>query len=83
VIEMSAVKIPADQLSPDTLQNVIEEFVSRSGTDYGDKEVPIDTKIIQVRYQLKEGLAVLVYDEKTDTCNIFNADDPVVRGLKE
>ena len=40
---MIAIKIPTDRLSPDTLQSVIEEFVSRSGTDYGDKEVPIDT----------------------------------------
>ncbi len=81
MIEMSAIKIPSDRLSPETLQSLIEEFISRSGTDYGDKEVPIDTKIRQVKFQLEAGIAVLVYDEETETCNIFNVDDPVVRGL--
>jgi uncharacterized protein len=79
---MPAIIIPTDLLSPDTLQSVIEEFVSRSGTDYGEKEVPIDTKIRLVNYQLEVGIAVLVYDEETETCNIFNADDLVVNNLK-
>lgn len=79
---MSAFIIPINHLNPDTLQNIIEEFVSRAGTDYGEKEVLIDTKIRQVKYQLETGQAVLVYDEETGMCNIFNIDDPVVKNLK-
>ena len=79
---MSAYIIPADRLSPETLQSVIEEFVSRSGTDYEEKEVTIDTKTGQVKYLLESGKAVLVYDEETEMCNIFNRDDPVVKNLE-
>ncbi len=45
---MTAIKIPYVQLSPEALHGVIEEFVTRDGTDYGEFEVPLDTKISQV-----------------------------------
>lgn len=51
---MNAVKIPYDQLSPEALHGVIEEFVTRDGTDYGEVEIPLETKIAQV-------LAVVVF----------------------
>lgn len=82
-IKMGAVKIPIDQLSPETLMGVIEEYVTRDGTDYGKTEVSLETKIGQVKYQLEKKYSVLLYDKETDTCNIFQADDPVVRGLGE
>ena len=78
---MSTIKIPIDRLKPDILLSVIEEFVTRSGTDYGERDVPIDIKIKEVKHLLKTGLAVLLYDEETETCNIFLVDDPVVRSL--
>jgi uncharacterized protein YheU (UPF0270 family) len=73
---MSAVKIPIDQLSSKTLDGVIEEFVSRNGTDYGMTDVPLETKMQQVKKQLKSGQVVLVYDEAMQTCNILSAEDP-------
>ena len=80
---MSTIKIPIDRLKPDILLSVIEEFITRSGTDYGEREVPTDIKIKEVRHLLETGLAVLLYDEETETCNIFLVDDPVIRSLEE
>jgi uncharacterized protein YheU (UPF0270 family) len=79
---MSTIKIPIDRLKPGILLSVIEEFVTRSGTDYGEREVPTDIKIKEVKHLLKTGLAVLLYDEETETCNIFLADDPVIRSME-
>jgi uncharacterized protein YheU (UPF0270 family) len=79
---MSTIKIPIDRLKPDILLSVIEEFVTRSGTDYGEREVPTDVKIKEVKHLLKTGLAVLLYDEETETCNIFLVDDLVIKGLE-
>jgi len=73
---MSVVKIPIDQLSPEAILGVIEEFVSRDGTDYGMTDVPLETKMQQVKRQLKSGQSVLVYDEAMQTCNILSAEDP-------
>jgi uncharacterized protein YheU (UPF0270 family) len=75
---MTPLKIPYDQLSPDALKGVIEEFVTRDGTDYGEHEVPLETKINQVLTQLKNGRAVIVFDPESETCNIMRADDPAL-----
>ena len=79
---MSTTKIPIDRLKSDILMSVIEEFITRSGTDYGEREVPTDIKIKEVKHLLKTGLAVLLYDEETETCNIFLVDDPVIRSME-
>ena len=78
---MKAVKIPYDQLSPEALQGVVEEFVTRDGTDYGEVEVPLETKISQVMAQLRSGKAVIVFDQETETCTILRSDDPLVKVL--
>ena len=80
---MSVIKIPINRLSPEILEQVLEEFVTRDGTDYGKTEVPLETKIRQIKYQLESGSAILVFDGKTETCNIFSANDPVIRFLKD
>jgi uncharacterized protein YheU (UPF0270 family) len=59
--------IPYQMLSPEALRGVIEAFVTREGTDYGEHTVPLATKIMQIRQQLDAGTAVIVYDEETSS----------------
>ena len=73
--------IPVNKLSAKALQGVIEEFISRSGTDYGAIEASLETSIRQVKAKLKSGSAVLVYDDETETTNIFLADDPILKKM--
>ncbi len=75
--------IPIDRLSAEALRGVIEEFVSREGTDYGVKEAPWETKFYQVRDKLEKGLAVLVFDDETETTNILLADHPKLKQIKQ
>jgi uncharacterized protein YheU (UPF0270 family) len=63
-------EIPYTALSPDALRGVIEEFISREGTDYGEQEFTFEDKIGQVRSQLESGEVVLTFDEETETCNL-------------
>ena len=67
--------VPIDQIDPDTLTNLIKEFVLREGTDYGEEEAALNLKIEQVRAQLKSGTAVLVFSELHETINIMPAAD--------
>ncbi len=62
--------IPFEQIDPDTLYNLIKEFVLREGTDYGEHEISVDEKIEQVKQQLKSGKAVIVYSELHETIDI-------------
>lgn len=78
---MSIHKIPVSRLSPEALQGVIEEFISRAGTDYGEIEAPMETKFRQVKYKLENGSAVLIFDDETETTNIFLTDDPILKKL--
>jgi len=78
---MSIHIIPVNKLSAIALKGVTEEFISRGGTDYGANEASMETKFKQVKYKLKNGLAVLVYDDETETTNIFLADDPILKKL--
>jgi len=79
---MTALKIPYDQLSSEALQGVIEEFVTRDGTDYGEVEISLETKIAQVLAQIKSGKAVIVFDQKSETCTILNSDHPALKGIE-
>jgi uncharacterized protein len=73
--------IPINKLSTTALKGVIEEFITRCGTDYGTEEATLDTKFKQVKNQLKNGTVVLVFDDQTETTNIFMADDPVLKKI--
>ncbi|NOX92067.1 MAG: YheU family protein [Gammaproteobacteria bacterium] len=65
--------IPHQELSPDALQALVEEFVTRSGTDYGTCETSLTEKVQQVVRQLENGEAVIVYDTTMEACNITTA----------
>ncbi len=80
---MTALKIPYDQLSAEALQGVIEEFVTRDSTDYGEIEIPLETKITQVLALLKSGKAVIVFDQESETCTILKSDNPALVGIEK
>ncbi|MDC8829328.1 YheU family protein [Alteromonas gilva] len=62
--------IPIDEIAAETLHNIAKEFVLREGTDYGEIETELSTKVAQVVSQLKSGEALLVYSELHDTVDI-------------
>jgi uncharacterized protein YheU (UPF0270 family) len=64
------IKIPIDELSPDALEALIEEFVSRDGTDLAEA----GAKVAQVRGQLLSGAVIIVYDEASESANIVPKD---------
>lgn len=64
------IAVPWSQLAPETLQAVIESFVLREGTDYGMYDVPLASKVSQVRMQLERGEAQIVFDPATDSVDI-------------
>ncbi len=81
--QTSGLIIPFNELSPEALQGVIQEYVTRDGTDYGESEIPLNTKALQVLNQLQAGKAVIVFDPKTETCNIVPSGDALSPGTKK
>ncbi len=73
--ERRGIELSPDDLSPEALRGLIEEFVTRDGTDYGGVERSVEEKITQVTAQLTSGEARLVFDPETETANIVVARD--------
>ena len=69
------VDLSPEDLSPEALRALVEEFVTRDGTDYGAMERNVEGKIAQVLAQLRSGEARLVFDPKTETASIAPARD--------
>lgn len=69
--DVQGIEVPPDKLSDETLNGVIDEFITREGTDYGHQETSASAKRAQVRTQLQEGDALLLFDPKTETINII------------
>lgn len=63
------------KLSADALQGLLEEFVSRDGTDSGYTKLSLQQRVAQVRRQLERDEAVVVYNEVTHTANIISRRD--------
>jgi len=66
--------IPHDQLSPETLTLLIEDFVTRDGTDNGD-ETPLQTRVERVRHALAKGQAFIVFDPESQQCTLMLKHD--------
>jgi uncharacterized protein YheU (UPF0270 family) len=63
--------IPVDRLSSDALRGLVEEFITREGTDYGNLEVNLETKVQQVKQQLDRGEVLIVFDGATESVNLM------------
>ncbi|PIJ51217.1 hypothetical protein BL250_06015 [Erwinia sp. OLTSP20] len=63
--------IPWQQLDAETLNNLLEAFVLREGTDYGEQERSLAQKVEDVRRQLENGEVVLVWSELHESVNIM------------
>lgn len=67
--------VPVDALAEDTLQALLEEFASRDGTDYGERETPLADRVEQLRAGLVTGRATLLYDADSEQWDILAAED--------
>ena len=64
------VVIPYTELSEDALRGVLESFVLREGTEYGERDVSLDQKVAQVTRQLQRGEAQIVFDPGSETVDV-------------
>lgn len=75
--------IPPNQLSEDALQGVLEEFIGREGTDYGEQELTLDEKVARLRPQVARGEVLIVFDEFLETLTLMRREDYREQGRDE
>lgn len=71
--ELEPVEVPYTALSADALRGLVEEFVTRDGTDYGVRERTVEEKIRDVVRQLERGEVKIVFDPASRTANLLPA----------
>lgn len=64
------IEIPFEQINPETLRNMIAEFVTREWADLGGSDYTLDNKIAQVLRQLQDNRAKVVFDLTSESWNI-------------
>ncbi|HEY2736401.1 MAG TPA: YheU family protein [Polyangiales bacterium] len=63
-------EIPLDDLSPDALLGVVDDFVLREGTEYGASDFSLQQKVAHVMQQLERSEAQIVFDPNSDSLDI-------------
>lgn len=66
--------IPPENLEPETLRRLLEDFVTRDGTDNGD-DTPLEHRVERVRQALARREAFIVYDVLSEQCNFLLRQD--------
>jgi len=64
------IDVPYERLDPETLRNVIQEFVTRDGADWGEAGCTLEDKVGQVMQQLRSRKVKIVFDLNSETTNI-------------
>lgn len=65
--------VPYTELAPELLHAVVESYVLREGTDYGEKEFSLEEKVAHVIRQLKRGEARIMFDPESESVSIVKA----------
>ena len=68
------IEVPPAQLSAEALRAVVESFVLREGTDYGEREYSLGEKVEQVMRQLARGEARILFDPEAQSIQILVSD---------
>ena len=65
--------IPYRQLSEDALAGIIDDYILREGTDYGERELSLEEKRARLKKQLARGEVAITYDARTNSCTLVPA----------
>jgi len=71
--EAAFVEISLEQLSQAALRGLVEEFVTRDGTDYGSAELGLEEKVARLMSELGSGDAKIVFDPESETVTVVLA----------
>jgi uncharacterized protein YheU (UPF0270 family) len=69
------VVVPADRLSPDALQAVIEDFITVQMPEDWSAEEPMATRVEKIKRMLAKGLVEIRFDPQTQACGLFENEE--------
>lgn len=70
-MEQKPIEIPPDKITPEVLEQIIESFILREGTDYGIHEASFDSKKNQIKKQIDQGHICIIFDFTTESVTLM------------
>ncbi len=67
--------IPYQKLPQETLTALIENYITREGTDYGLQEIDSDQKVEQVKAAIVSGGVVIVFDVASESTSLLSSHE--------
>ena len=71
----TGIVIPPNRLDPQSLANLIDEFILREGTDYGKNEIELSTKRQQLLNQIENQNLLILFDPNQESTTLINKKD--------
>jgi uncharacterized protein len=75
------IEVPRESLSPEALEGLVEEFITREGTDYGAHEHSLEAKRASVMKQLERNRIAIVFDFESESTTLVSRDELKQLGL--
>jgi uncharacterized protein len=69
------IEIPPDALPHEILAALLEEFITREGTDYGDHELTLAEKVSRLKPQISRGDVLILFDTDSEQVHIMTRRD--------
>lgn len=71
----SHIRVPVESLSREALEGLVEEFITREGTDYGEREFSLQEKRSQLLRQLSRGEIAIVFALEGETTTLVSKQE--------
>ncbi|MBP6700292.1 MAG: YheU family protein [Halioglobus sp.] len=68
------VEVPPQRLQADVLQALLEEYASRDGTDYGERELSLEQKVDSLHRQMQRRELLIVFDAVSEQWDLLSAE---------
>ena len=65
------IQVPPQRLQKEVLQALLEEYASRDGTDYGEREVTLDSKVESLQRQIGSNELCIIYDADSEQWDLL------------
>jgi uncharacterized protein YheU (UPF0270 family) len=69
------VRVPHEELTQEALIALVEDFITREGTDYGPREHSLDEKRDSVMRQVARGEVAIVFDVESESATLVRSDE--------
>jgi len=75
------IEVPPGSLSPEAVAGLVDEFITREGTDYGLHEHSLDDKRASVLRQLERNEIAIVFDFESESTTLVSRRELKQLGL--